>query len=112
MKHGNLKTATLDTHDGTAEFLIRESDFELFGKAREDPYYLDVVQKDEAKFFDMDKSIVTAGWEEVYVEDGEVVNIADVGKQQEGKGAAVVGVPTKEGAAIAGLLGGSSGQWW
>lgn len=109
MQYGNLKSAALDTHDGTAEFLIRESDFELFGKAREDPYYLDVVQKDEAKFFDMEKTVVTAGWEEVYVEDGEVVNVADVGQDVEGKGSAVVGVPTKEGAAMVAVLG---GQWW
>jgi len=110
MKYGNLKSATLDTHDGTAEFLIRESDFELFGKAREDPYYLDVVQKDEAKFFDMDKSVVTAGWEEVYIEDGEVVNVdGQIQQEQAGKGPAVVGVPTKEGAAMVGVLG---GQWW
>lgn len=40
-----------------------------------DPYYEQVVQPDEESFFDMSKSSITIGWEEVYIENGKVVDI-------------------------------------
>jgi hypothetical protein len=40
-----------------------------------DPEYPEKLEPDEGKFLDSARSMVTVGWEEVYVVDGEVVNI-------------------------------------
>lgn len=57
------------------ELLVRENDFECLERARQDPYYGDVVAPDEEKFIDMGRSQMIVGWEEVYVEDGKTVDV-------------------------------------
>ena len=48
-------------------------------KAVQDPDYPANVGPDEAKFLDQKRSVVTVGWEEVYLKDGKVVNIDEQG---------------------------------
>ena len=40
---------------------------------RIDPYYETVVKRDEEEFIDTTRSRVMFGWEEVYIENGEVL---------------------------------------
>ena len=42
-------------------------------KARQDPYYEEVVVPDENRLYDWETARWTYGWEEVYIEDGKVV---------------------------------------
>lgn len=44
-------------------------------KAVQDPEYPDTVAPDEQYLLDPSTSMVTVGWEEVYILDGKVVNI-------------------------------------
>lgn len=37
-----------------------------------DPYYANVVKADEEEFCDISKSRVLFGWEEMYIENGEI----------------------------------------
>lgn len=64
---------TVSTYDGHVEFLIRSVD-ELYN-AVQDPEYPAKIGPDEQRFLDPKNSMVTVGWEEVYVIDGKVVNI-------------------------------------
>ena len=64
---------TLADYDGHVEFMVRS--IEDLKKAVEDPEYPERVLPDEQRFLDQSSSVVTLGWEEVYVEDGKVVNI-------------------------------------
>ncbi|CAI9633367.1 hypothetical protein GT037_008905 [Alternaria burnsii] len=65
-----LKLPTL-SYDGMADFWVRN--FEDFQKAYEDPFYLDVVKKDEEYLFDLESLRVTAGVEYYVIEDGKVM---------------------------------------
>ncbi|KAH9215403.1 EthD domain-containing protein [Leptodontidium sp. 2 PMI_412] len=64
---------TLSDYDGHVEFMLRS--VEDLKKAVEDPEYPEKVLPDEQRFMDQSNSLVTVGWEEVYVKDGKVVNI-------------------------------------
>lgn len=57
------------------ELLVRKNDFDCLERARQDPYYKDTVAPDEEKFIDMEKSQMIVGWEEVYVEGGQIVDV-------------------------------------
>jgi uncharacterized protein (TIGR02118 family) len=65
-----LKMPTL-SYDGMADFWVRN--YEDFEKAYEDPFYLEVVKKDEEYLFDLESLRVTAGVEYCVIEDGKVV---------------------------------------
>ncbi|KAH8634323.1 hypothetical protein IG631_09723 [Alternaria alternata] len=65
-----LKMPTL-SYDGMADFWVRN--YEDFEKAYEDPFYLEVVKKDEEYLFDLESLRVTAGVEYSVIEDGKVV---------------------------------------
>jgi hypothetical protein len=54
-----------------ADFWVRK--YEDFEKAYEDPFYLEVVKKDEEYLFDLKSLRVTAGVEYCVIEDGKVV---------------------------------------
>jgi len=47
--------------------------------AVQDPEYPERIAPDEKLLFDASTSVVTIGWEEVYVLDGKVVNILEDG---------------------------------
>ncbi|KAI4634198.1 uncharacterized protein J4E87_001369 [Alternaria ethzedia] len=59
------------SYDGMADFWVRK--YEDFEKAYEDPFYLEVVKKDEEYLFDMETLRVTAGVDICVIEDGKVV---------------------------------------
>ena len=49
---------------------------ELFEKAYTDPEWLGEIKTDEDYLFDRTvPAFIMAGWEEVYVENGEIVNV-------------------------------------
>lgn len=54
----NINKMEVVDYDGFVEMWVRESDFACLDRAREDPYYKDVVEPDEKKFFDLEKSRV------------------------------------------------------
>lgn len=68
---------TLSSYDGHVEILVRNMDDLV--KAMQDPEYPERVAPDEARFLDHATSMVTVGWEEVYVLDGKVVNVDEKG---------------------------------
>jgi hypothetical protein len=68
----------MSDYDGHVEFLVRSVD-DLY-KAVEDPDYPEKVAPDEKYLLDPSTSMVTVGWEEVYVLDGKLVNITEDGK--------------------------------
>lgn len=49
-------------------------------KAVQDPAYPEKVAPDEKYLLDPSTSMVTVGWEEVYVLDGKLVNFTEDGK--------------------------------
>ncbi|ETI24899.1 hypothetical protein G647_04269 [Cladophialophora carrionii CBS 160.54] len=57
--------------DGVGEFLMLDAS--CFQKAREDPYYEQVVMPDENQLFEWESAQWTLGWEEVYIKDGKIV---------------------------------------
>ncbi|EXJ92913.1 hypothetical protein A1O3_01469 [Capronia epimyces CBS 606.96] len=59
--------------DSSGDFLM--ADFASFVKFQEDPYYLSHVFPDEAGLFEWDTACYAVGWEEVYIQDGKVVNL-------------------------------------
>jgi hypothetical protein len=63
----------LAPYDGNVEILLRS--VEDLEKAVQGPEYPAKVGPDEVKFLDQKRSVVTVGWEEVYLKDGKVVNI-------------------------------------
>ncbi|CAN9454407.1 unnamed protein product [Alternaria alternata] len=65
-----LKMPTL-SYDGMADFWVRN--YEDFEKAYEDPFYLEVVKKDEEYLFDLESLHVTAGVEYCVIGNGKVV---------------------------------------
>ena len=74
---GDFAQMNVADYDGFVEMLVREDDFECLNRARQDPYYKSHVEPDEHKFFDVARSQMTVGWEEVYVEDGKVVDVKE-----------------------------------
>ncbi|EXJ73747.1 uncharacterized protein A1O5_03509 [Cladophialophora psammophila CBS 110553] len=68
-----LKNAKKLDFDGVGEFLM--PDVSCFQRAREDPYYTEVIAPDEDKLFDWGSVEWTVGWEEVYIKDGKVVDL-------------------------------------
>jgi len=68
----------MSTYDGHVEFLVRSVQ-DLYD-AVQDPDYPAKVGPDEKYFLDPSTSMVTVGWEEVYVLDGKVVNITEDGR--------------------------------
>lgn len=50
-------------------------DLSCYERALSDQYYKDVIAPDDTCFANMEKSKVMVGWEEVYVEDGKVINM-------------------------------------
>jgi hypothetical protein len=54
------------------KILVRSMDDLM--KATQDPEYPEKIGQDEQKFLDQARSMVTVGWEEVYVLDGKIVN--------------------------------------
>ncbi|KAK1238777.1 hypothetical protein MKX07_004353 [Trichoderma sp. CBMAI-0711] len=67
--------AVVAPFDAYIEFMVRS--VEDLWKATADPEYPIKMQPDEAYMFAEGKMQVTVGWVEVYVRDGEVVNIVD-----------------------------------
>ncbi|KAL2072670.1 hypothetical protein VTL71DRAFT_12013 [Oculimacula yallundae] len=65
-------------YDGHVEFMVKN--IEDLKRAVQDPEYPERVLPDEMRFMDQKNSVVTVGWEEVYVKDGKVVNIDGDGK--------------------------------
>ena len=62
--------------DGICEALMPS--LQCWENAIEDPYYRDVVAKDEEKFSDHSKPrTIFVGWEECYIKDGKVVERED-----------------------------------
>ncbi|OAP65489.1 hypothetical protein AYL99_01461 [Fonsecaea erecta] len=59
--------------DAVGEFLM--PDLSCFQRAREDPYYAEVIAPDEQRLFDWTSVEWTVGWEEVYIKDGRVVDM-------------------------------------
>lgn len=60
--------------DGAAEFYVpSDGGHDFWDRAKQDPYYEKVVKQDEESFFDADTSVMLVGWEEVYIEEGEIV---------------------------------------
>ena len=57
--------------DGHAEIVVPNED--CLKALVEDPYYKEVVEKDEFKLLDKASVTRTVGYEEVWVKDGEVV---------------------------------------
>ncbi|KAL9610941.1 MAG: hypothetical protein Q9167_004383 [Letrouitia subvulpina] len=76
---GDLVKGKLADYDGFVELYVRESEFERLKNAREDPYYKEVVAPDEKEFIDGEKSRMILGWEEVFIEDGRIVDNGDAG---------------------------------
>jgi len=68
---GELGEITSAEYDGFVEMTVREADLHMLSEAREDPYYKDVISKDEAYLMDMEGCRQILGWTEVYVDDGE-----------------------------------------
>ncbi|KIW89477.1 uncharacterized protein Z519_09633 [Cladophialophora bantiana CBS 173.52] len=68
-----LQNAKKLDFDGVGEFLMPE--ISCFQRAREDPYYTEVIAPDEDKLFDWGSVEWTVGWEEVYIKDGKVVDL-------------------------------------
>lgn len=64
---------TLADYYGHVDFML--SSVEDLKNAVEDPEYPEKVLPDEQMFMDQSNSVVTVGWEEVYVKDGKVTNI-------------------------------------
>jgi hypothetical protein len=60
-----------------ADFHVKS--YEEFQAAYQDPFYLDVVKKDEQYLFDIDSMLITIGVE---------INVIDNGKKVEKQGAA------------------------
>lgn len=60
-------------YDGFVELLMPSLD--CYEKALQDEYYKNVVGPDDQYFADMERSKIMIGWEEVYVQDGKVVNL-------------------------------------
>jgi hypothetical protein len=71
-------------YDGHVEFVVQSMD-DLY-KAVQDPDYPARVGPDEQKFLDVARSTVTVGWEEVYVLNGEVIDIKEERSVYAGKG--------------------------
>jgi hypothetical protein len=67
----------MSSYDGHVEIVVRSMDDLM--KALNDPLYPDQVGQDEERFLDQSRSLVTVGWEEVFVKDGEVVNTGSEG---------------------------------
>jgi hypothetical protein len=59
-------------YDGIADFWYKS--FDDFESAYADEFYTNVVKKDEEYLFDMESLAVTAGVEQVVIEDGKVVD--------------------------------------
>lgn len=70
---GSLGQSNIANYDGFVELLMR--DLDCLVRAREDPYYKETVARDEEKILDMGRTQMTVGWEEVYVQDGKVVDV-------------------------------------
>lgn len=84
---GDFASSNVADFDGYVE--LRMPDLSCYERAREgeistmskalvevlltismtDPYYKEVVEPDEAEFFDLGRSRITVGWEEVYIDD-------------------------------------------
>ena len=68
-----LAQATIAEWDGFVELLM--PNMSCFDEAQKDPYYSEVVFPDELKFADPANSQIIIGWEEVYVQDGKIVDL-------------------------------------
>ncbi|KAF2453854.1 hypothetical protein BDY21DRAFT_354343 [Lineolata rhizophorae] len=67
---------TIDDHDIQISFWVRSTDTML--AILTDPDFQALVTgEDELKLADQDRGTLVTGWEEVYVEDGKVVNVED-----------------------------------
>lgn len=60
------------SYDGIADFWYKS--FKDFEYAYEDEFYIEVVKKDEEYLFDMSSLAVTAGVEQIVIEEGKVVD--------------------------------------
>ncbi|CAK4032117.1 Hypothetical predicted protein [Lecanosticta acicola] len=67
---GPFASDNLVDYDGYVE--LRMPELDCYERARRDPYYAQVVKPDEEAFFDFERSRITVGWEEVYIEGGEL----------------------------------------
>jgi hypothetical protein len=67
----------MSSYDGHVEIVVRSMDDLM--RALNDPLYPDQVGPNEERFLDQSRSVVTVGWEEVFVKDGEVVNTGSEG---------------------------------
>ncbi|KAG9240342.1 EthD domain-containing protein [Calycina marina] len=67
----------LSTYDGHVEFIVRSVDD--LSKAVQDPEYPEKIAPDEQYLLDPSTSMVTVGWEEVYILDGKLVSQGGAG---------------------------------
>jgi hypothetical protein len=66
-----LTTQKTYSYDGMADFYVKK--YEDFEAAYKDPFYVDVVRKDEQHLFDIDSMLVTIGVELTVINDHEKV---------------------------------------
>ena len=66
--------------DGHAEIVVPNED--CLKALVDDPYYKEVVEKDEFKLLDKASVTRTVGYEEVWVKDGEVVDAFPAAKDE------------------------------
>ncbi|GKZ30057.1 hypothetical protein AbraIFM66950_007578 [Aspergillus brasiliensis] len=62
----------LATFDGHAEILLENWD--ILGRLRADPYYVEVVEPSEVKLIDKSSVVRRVGYEEVWVAEGKAVD--------------------------------------
>lgn len=67
------KNSMISDYDGHVELLMPNLD--CYQRAIEDEYYKNVIAPDEQEFADWSSSKLTVGWEEVYIQNGKVVNL-------------------------------------
>lgn len=79
-------TWTVDDHDFEVVYYFRS--IEQLGSFLEDPEFQE-IQVEEANLADQERALLSIGWEEVYVEDGKVVNIENGESVYQGFGESV-----------------------
>ncbi len=68
-----LSQASMAQYDGFVELLMPS--LSCFDEAQKDPYYQEVILKDEAKFADGPRTQIIVGYEEVHIQDGKIVEV-------------------------------------
>lgn len=64
--------------DATTEFYVHKLEDIL--AVLTDPEWASKIAPKDAQYADVTEALTTAGWEEVYIENGEIVNIGSDGR--------------------------------